>query len=68
MVGTKNGIITALEVEEKNTADCPRLQPLMNQTAQQFKINDLCRYGLPVGRQPASHYRNGRNTADPVQI
>jgi transposase len=42
MVGVKTGIITALEVEDKYSADTTRLQPLMNQTAQQFKINDLC--------------------------
>jgi transposase len=42
MVGTKTGIITALEVEEKFSGDSPRLQPLMHQTAKQFKINDLC--------------------------
>ncbi len=42
MVGVKTGIITALEVEDKYSSDSPRLQPLMHQTAQQFKINDLC--------------------------
>jgi len=42
MIGVKTGIITALEVEDKHSGDSPRLQPLMHQTAQQFKINDLC--------------------------
>ena len=41
VVGVKTNVITAVEVAEKNSGDCTRLQPLMNATAQQFEIEDF---------------------------
>jgi transposase len=42
MIGTTTNVVTAVEVLEKESADIRQLVPLMQETAQRFKINDLC--------------------------
>jgi len=41
VVGVKTNVITAIEVTDKNGGDSPQLQPLINATAQRFKIQDF---------------------------
>ncbi|HTQ38285.1 MAG TPA: transposase [Pirellulales bacterium] len=42
MIGCLTNVVTACEVLDKESADSPMLKPLMNETAKQFKIGDLC--------------------------
>src|SRR5262245_6328637 len=41
MIGTKTNVVTAIKVTDNNSADCPTLPPLMQETAQRFQIKDL---------------------------
>jgi transposase len=42
MIGCLTNVVTAVQVLEKYSGDCPTLQPLMRTTMQQFKIHDVC--------------------------
>ncbi len=42
MIGTVTNVVTAVEVLDKDSNDSPLLVPLMNRTAERFRIGDLC--------------------------
>jgi len=41
MVGSKTHIVTAIEIEERSAGDCPFFKPLVEATAQNFKIDQV---------------------------
>lgn len=40
-VGVKTHVVTAVEIHERNTNDCPLLPSLLNQTAENFTVKEL---------------------------
>jgi transposase len=41
MTGVKTNVVTAVLVDEKKGGDCPQFKPLVNATAQNFKIREV---------------------------
>jgi transposase len=41
MAGTKTHIVTAVEIEERSAGDCPLFKPLVQKTAENFKIDQV---------------------------
>jgi transposase len=41
MTGTKTNIVTAVEIHEKDAADCPQFKPLLDATAANFTIKEV---------------------------
>ncbi len=41
MVGVKTNVITAVEIFEQNTNDCPQLKPLLNTTRKGFEVKEV---------------------------
>jgi transposase len=41
MTGVKTNIVTAIEILDKNAADCPVFRPLVEKTAENFKIQEV---------------------------
>lgn len=41
MVGVKTNVVTAVEIKDKDAADCPQFGPLTSTTAQNFTINEV---------------------------
>lgn len=42
MVGTTTNVITAVEILDRDAADCPQFKPLTETTAENFKIDRMC--------------------------
>ena len=41
ITGVKTNVVTAVRVEDKNSADCPHFVPLVNATAENFTIKEV---------------------------
>jgi transposase len=41
MCGVKTNIVTAVEIEDRNAADCPLFKPLVETTAQNFTVKEV---------------------------
>lgn len=41
MVGTKTHVITAVEILDRDAADCPQFKPLVEQTAKNFSVKEV---------------------------
>src|SRR6185295_15203370 len=41
MCGVKTNIVTAVEIADRNAGDCPQFKPLVEATAQNFKVESV---------------------------
>jgi transposase len=42
MAGVRTHVVTAVEILDRDAADCPQFKPLVEKTAQHFTVNEVC--------------------------